>query len=385
MVYFDNAATSFPKPIQVQRAAAEAIRFYGGNPGRSGHNISMRTAAKVFSVREKAAAMFGAQPENVIFTLNCTMALNMAIKGAMAGGGHVVLSSMEHNSAIRPVHAMSRTGEVQYSIARVEELDPERTVQNFRSELRQDTRLVVCTYASNLSGTVLPIREIGAMCRENGILFLVDAAQGAGIFPIHMENLGIDILCAAGHKGLFGTTGTGLLILGEGVELATILEGGTGSASLDLEQPDFYPDRLESGTINTVGVLSMGAGMDYLNARGIGRIYRREMDYCAWVYRELSRMPHVKLLAESFRMGEKAPIVSFNVGDFPSEEVAAYLNRRGFALRGGFHCAGLAHCTLGTQKQGAVRFSPSHFNTPQQIAQFLTEIQKIKKIGLPKG
>ncbi len=385
MVYFDNAATSFPKPLPVQRAAAQAIRFYGGNPGRSGHAISMRTAAKVFSVREKAAAFFGAQPENVIFTLNCTMALNMAIKGVLADGGHVVLSSMEHNSAIRPVHAMSHTGDVSYSIARVVEADPEQTVQNFRSQLRQDTRLIICTYASNLTGTVLPIKEIAALCKENGILFLVDAAQGAGLFPIDMEKLGIDILCAAGHKALYGTTGTGLLILREGLKLSTILEGGTGSASLDLEQPDFYPDRLESGTVNTVGVISMGAGMDFLRAKGMNRIYCREMEYCSWVYRELSRMSHVKLLAESFRMGEKAPLVSFNIENEASEEVAAHLSRKGFALRGGFHCAGLAHCTLGTQNQGAVRFSPSHFNTPQQVSQFLTEIQKIKKFGLYKG
>lgn len=385
MVYFDNAATSFPKPLPVQRAAMEAIQHYGGNPGRSGHAISMRTAARVFSVREKAAALFGAQPENVIFTLNCTMALNLAIKGAMAGGGHVVLSSLEHNSAIRPVHALSKTGEVEYSIARVAELDPEQTVRNFKSALRPDTRLVICTYASNVTGTVPPIREIGALCRENGILFLVDAAQGAGVFPIRMDALNIDLLCTAGHKGLYGTTGTGLLIIREGVELATVLEGGTGSASLDLEQPSFCPDRLESGTINTVGVISLGAGMDFIQAKGMGNIYRREMELCSWAWRELSRMPHVELLSRSFRMGEKAPLVSFNIKGTPSEEVASHLNRRGFALRGGFHCSGLAHCTLGTQRQGAVRFSPSHFNTPQQVGAFLAEIQKIKKFGLSKG
>lgn len=385
MIYFDNAATSFPKPLCVRRAALDAIRYYGGNPGRSGHALSMRAAEKVFGVREQAAAFFGAQPENVIFTLNCTMALNLAIKGILSRGGHAVISSLEHNSVVRPLHALREAGTADYSVAEVRELDPEQTVRNFRAALRTDTRAIICTAASNLTGVILPLQELSALCREYGLLFVVDAAQGAGVLPIHMQELGIDILCTAGHKGLYGTTGTGLLILREGVMLDTVLEGGTGSTSLELEQPDFYPDRLESGTVNTVGILSLGAGLRFVSRLTPAAIYRREFLLCRYVWRELSLMPGVELLTRSFCPGEKAPIVSFNLRGEDSAAVASYLSRRGFALRGGFHCAALAHRQLGTAGQGAVRFSPSHFNTDQQVLLFLNEMKKIQKNGCKSG
>ncbi|MGI5892965.1 MAG: aminotransferase class V-fold PLP-dependent enzyme [Candidatus Merdivicinus sp.] len=385
MIYFDNAATTFPKPPCVQRAALNAIRIYGGNPGRSGHRISMQTAEKIYAVRELAASFFDAQPENVIFTLNCTMALNIAIKGVLADGGHVITSSLEHNSVIRPIHAMSQKGIVTYSIAPVNELDPQATVQAFRNLIRSDTRAIVCTAASNLTGTILPLHELATLCHEYGLLFIVDAAQAAGVIPLSMKEIGIDILCTAGHKGLYGTTGTGLLILRDGILPATILEGGTGSASLELDQPDFLPDRLESGTVNTVGILSLGAGMRFVEKLTLPEIYQYEMNLCGWVWKELHAMSHVTLLTQSFHMQEKVPIISFNIDGEDSAVVAQYLSQKGFALRGGFHCAGLAHRQLGTTGQGAVRFSPSHFNTEQQTALFLTEIKKIQKNGLRKG
>ena len=385
MIYFDNAATSFPKPPAVLKAAGQAIRFYGGNPGRSGHDFSLRAAEKVFSVRQKAADFFGVQPENVVFTLNCTMALNMAIKGALAGGGHAVTSSMEHNSVARPLHALSKMGKASYSVARVEELSPEKTLANFRSLLRSETKAIVCTYASNVSGTVLPIRELAAFCKEKGLLFIVDGAQAAGMLPINLERMGIDVLCVPGHKGLYGTTGTGMLLTREGVELAPLLEGGTGSSSLELDQPMEMPDRLESGTVNTPGIMTLGAGMDFVSSRTVEAVYRYEMSLCGWVYRELSAMSGVKPVAGSFKMGEKAPLVSFNLEGVDSAAVAEALNRAGFALRGGFHCAGLAHQTLGTEKQGAVRFSPSHFNSTEEVGRFLATIKKFQKNGLLRG
>ena len=380
MIYLDSAATTLRKPPSVARACAYAIDHLA-TPGRGGHRPAMAAAETAFACRWEAAALFDVpEPDRVVFTFNATHGLNIAIKTLVKPGSTVLISGYEHNAVTRPLRAIPN---VTIKAAESPLFDRAAALEAFRRELTPEVDAVVCTHVSNVFGFILPIGDIAALCRQRGVPLIVDASQSAGCLPLSFRELGAAFVAMPGHKGLYGPQGTGLLLCGDGAE--PLLEGGTGSASLDLEQPDFYPDRLESGTINTVGVLSMGAGMDYLNARGIGRIYRREMDYCAWVYRELSRMPHVKLLAESFRMGEKAPIVSFNVGDSPSEEIAAYLNRRGFALRGGFHCAGLAHCTLGTQKQGAVRFSPSHFNTPQQIAQFLTEIQKIKKIGLPKG
>lgn len=385
MIYFDNAATSFPKPPCVCRAAQAAIRVYGGNPGRSGHQLSMQTAEKIYNVREAVAEFFGAQPENVIFTLNCTMALNLAIKGLLANGGHVITSSLEHNSVIRPLYALQKEGRANYSIAAVNEMDPEETIRNFRALIRSDTRAILCTAASNLTGTILPLRRLAALCREFGLLFLVDAAQGAGVLPLRMDEIGIDVLCTAGHKGLYGTTGTGLLILREGLLPDTILEGGTGSTSLELEQPDFLPDRLESGTVNTVGILALGAGMRFVKRLTPAEIYRYEFGLCQTVWQELAAMPHIELLTQSFRFGEKAPIVSFNVKGQDSANIASYLSRKGFALRGGFHCAALAHRQLGTTTQGAVRFSPSHFNTAQQTELFLSEIKKIQKIGQISG
>ena len=385
MIYFDNAATSFPKPQNVQLAVADAVRVYGGNPGRSGHKISMRVSEKIFGVRQKAAGFFGAQPENVVFTLNCTMALNMAIKGIMGRSGHIITSSLEHNSVIRPIHALSRQSDVTYSVAAVAEEDPEQTVRNFRSLIRSDTKAIACTYASNVSGTVLPIRELGALCRAKGIFFIVDAAQAAGVFSINIRELGIHCLCMAGHKGLYGTTGTGLLILGEGVPIEPILEGGTGSNSLELEQPDFLPDRLESGTINTVGILALGAGFDFLTHHRPEVVYQYEMALCSRVYSEMKTMENVQLVANSFRLREKAPLVSFNIRGTGSAAVAEYLSGRGFALRGGLHCAGLAHQSFGTVEQGAVRFSPSSFNNTKQVGAFLEEVKKIQKMGLLRG
>ncbi len=376
MVYFDNAATTFPKPQTVLFAVNDAVKNYGGNPGRSGHRISMKISEKVFEVRRKTGDLFGASPENVVFTLNCTHALNMAIKGVMAKGGHIVTSSLEHNSVLRPIYAMAEKGNVSYSIAEVFE-NGEKTLNSFKEAVKPDTKAMVCTFASNVSGTVLPIKELSAFCREKGIVFILDAAQGAGMFRIDMKD--IDILCAAGHKGLYGTTGTGLLIFGHDFDVDTIIEGGTGSNSLELLQPDFLPDRFESGTLNTVGVLSLGAGIDTVLNNGIENIYRYEMALCMRVYNELKAMKNVSLIADSFKLFEKAPIVSFNIKNFDSAKLAGLLSDKGYMLRGGFHCAALAHRQFGTDKTGAVRFSPSHFNTTKQVNDFLYVIRKIDK------
>lgn len=382
MVYLDNAATSYPKPQSVLTAATNAIRIYGGNPGRSGHWLSMQISEKVYQVREKLGTFFHAEPEQVVFTLNCTHALNLAIKGVMADGGHIILSNLDHNSVLRPIYAMQQLGRISYSIAEVCEEDPEQTVQHFKDCINRDTKAIVCSYASNVSGVVLPIAELSALCKEHGLIFIVDAAQAAGTFPIDVRTLGIDLLCAAGHKGLYGTTGTGVLIFSRELALATLMEGGTGSDSLMPEQPDFYPDRFESGTINTVGILSLGAGIDYLNSKPDGKLYRYEMALCTRLYHGLQQIPDIRLIQQSFRLGEKAPIVSFNIGDYDSTLVTDYFSQKGYMLRGGLHCAGLAHRYYGTERQGAVRFAPSGFNSTQQVNNFLREVKKIQKSGL---
>lgn len=381
MVYFDNAATTYPKPQSVQFAVSDAIKSYGGNPGRSGHRVSMKVSQKVFEVRKKVADFFGAEIENVIFTLNCTHALNMAIKGVMTKGGHIITSSLEHNSVLRPIYALAEEGKISYSIAEVSE-SKEESLKAFLDCIRPDTKAIVCTYASNVSGTVLPIKELSDLCKQKGIIFIVDGAQGAGMFPINIKELGIDIFCTAGHKGLYGATGTGLMILNTDTKLSTVFEGGTGSNSLELMQPDFYPDRFESGTLNTVGIISLGAGLDFLLGKGIDELYRYEMALSVRVYNELKQMKNINLIADSFKLFEKAPIVSFNIKDIDSTLVTEYLSNKGYMLRGGFHCAPFAHKSFKTDSQGAVRFSPGHFNNPHQINLFLGEIRKIQKNGL---
>lgn len=379
MIYLDNAATTFPKPQSVLKSAVDGVRIYGGNPGRSGHKISMRTSQKIFSVREQFAGFFHVSVEQIVFTSNCTHALNLAIKGVMQSGGHIILSNLEHNSVIRPIHALHKKGNVEYDIASVCEGDPEQTLKNFAKLLKPNTKAIVCTHASNVTGMIMPIRELGQLCRQRGLFFIVDAAQTAGVLPIDMKAMNIDILCTAGHKGLYGTTGTGLMVLNTDKLIDTLLEGGTGSVSIDLNQPEFLPDRYESGTINTVGICSMGAGLNFIRHRGLDRIYRHEFQLCSRLYNELSRNPNIKTYIKDFRPGEFVPIVLFNINGKTSTEAVEQLSRKGICLRGGLHCAPLIHRTLGTEDIGAIRVSPSIFNTQNDISLFLKELKQICK------
>ena len=216
MIYFDNAATTFPKPPAVVQAANDALRFYGGNPGRSGHRMSMAVSEKVYDVRRKAGAFFGAEPENVIFTLNCTHALNIALQGVMAEGGHIIASCLDHNAVLRPLEAMAQKGQISYSIADVIESDPEKTLDNFACLICPDTKAIVCTHASNVTGTLLPVEKLGQLCRERGLLFILDAAQTAGTLPVKLS-MGPDIICTAGHKGLLAAPGPGCWCFGRGL------------------------------------------------------------------------------------------------------------------------------------------------------------------------
>lgn len=336
----------------------------------------MRISEKIYNIRSKAAAFFGAEPENVIFTPGCTQSLNIALKGVMADGGHVIVSKLDHNAVLRPLEAMAEKGQITWSAADVFEDDPDETVRSFERLICRDTRAIVCTHASNVTGTVLPVEKIAALCRRHGLFFILDAAQTAGVLPVRLS-MGPDIICLPGHKGLGAATGIGLLVMREGIDLPPLTEGGTGSDSLLLGQPAFSPDRHESGTLNTVGILSLGAGLDDIARRGLARTHRFESSLCGQFCSGLCRIPGVTVLTRSFRPAEKAAIVSFNVRDLDSAAVAAALSDRGFMLRGGFHCAALAHPFLGTEKQGAVRFSPGPFNTPAEVEALLRTVKKI--------
>ncbi|MCD7741656.1 MAG: aminotransferase class V-fold PLP-dependent enzyme [Ruminococcus sp.] len=372
MINFDNSATSFPKPASVRAAVNLAITKYGGNPGRGGHALSTITAEQVYNVRQSAAELFGAAPENTIFTANCTLALNMAIKGIMQYGGHIIISDHEHNAVFRPVYALAKTRGVTFSVLHLGD-DDEQTLSELRRLIRNDTRCVCCTVASNVTGRISPYREIASLCKSYGLCFIADAAQAAGILDISLAD-GFDFICTAGHKALYGPSGTGLLISSGEYELSTIIEGGTGVASSQAEQPDFLPERLESGTVNTMGILGLGAGIDFVKSKTPGSILEHETALCNRLEQSLNDINGVKL----YTCKRKVPILSFNVGELPSAQVCSLLSQRGFALRGGLHCAALTHRTLGTLDQGTIRFSPSVFNSSHQVDALTREIQRIK-------
>lgn len=372
MINFDNSATSFPKPDVVKKAVFEAMTRYGGNPGRSGHKISIETAEAVYSARTAAADFFGAEPDNVVFTQNCTHALNTAIKGTSSAGCHIIISSLEHNSVLRPVHALSK-GTCSYSIAQVSQSDSE-TVENFSRLITPHTKIIACTLGSNVTGQILPFRGIAELCKKHGICFIADGAQACGVIPVSLSD-GINILCTAGHKSLYGPSGTGLLVTDGKYRINPIMEGGTGSASMEREQPDFLPDSLESGTINTSGAIGLGAGIKFVEKLGMDRIFDHESKLCRIFIHEtenIGRMTVYRGETENY-----LPIVSFNVAGLSANETAAKLSDMGFALRGGLHCSGLAHTSLGTVPDGTVRFSPSVFNTEKEVNALASALKKI--------
>ncbi len=378
MLYFDNAATTFPKPQSVINAVNSALINYGGNPGRAGHNMAMRVSEKIFSVRRTVAKFFNADVENVTFTQNCTMSLNIAIKGILNDGDHILCSCLEHNSVIRPIVKLYNDGKITYDIATVYENDID-TINSFKLLIKENTKAIVCTHASNVTGHKMPIKQLGKLCKDYGLIFIVDAAQTAGVFPIDIQENNINILCMPGHKSLYGITGSGIIVLNHINKINTILEGGTGSVSVELSQPDFFPDRLESGTSNTAGILSIGAGIDFINQIGLEKIYSHEYKLCDYVYNKLSKIENVKLYTKNYQLKQNAPIIAFNIGAENSDKIVGILNNMNCALRGGLHCSPLAHEYYGTINTGMARFSPSIFTREQEVEQFVKNIQIISK------
>lgn len=374
MINFDNSATSFPKPASVKKAVNAALNRYGGNPGRSGHKLSIETAEAVYSSRCTAADFFGAEPDNVVFTQNCTHALNTAIKGTAQNGGHIIISSMEHNSVLRPVHAMYKQEKCTYSIAKVS-YDDDETVNNFARLITPKTRVIVCMAGSNVTGQIMPIQKLGNICRKNGICFIVDGAQACGVIPLKLED-GVNIICTAGHKSLYGPSGTGLLITDGKYDILPIMEGGTGSLSMELDQPNFLPDSLEAGTVNTCGAIGLGAGIKFVSELGLDRIYTHESRLCGKLISALKQMKNVTVYRDE-RVKSYLPVVSFNIDNMTANETADRLSDMGFALRGGLHCSGLAHTALGTVPDGTVRFSPSVFNAESETDALIYAIKTI--------
>ena len=384
MIYFDNGATTFPKPQSVVRAVSSAMQNYGANPGRSGHKMSLKASEIIFNCRENAAALFGVEtPDRIIFTDNCTTALNTVIKGLLKSGDHAVISSLEHNAVARPLEHLKQRG-VSFSVAQVFEGDDEATIESFRKAVRNNTKLVVCTAASNVFGIRPPVERIAALCRIYNILFCVDAAQSAGVVPVNMSGSGIDFLCAPGHKGLYGPMGTGILAINSDILPESLTQGGTGSMSSSLEQPETLPDKYESGTPNLPGIAGLNAGLKFVMERGEANILSAETAKAQRLYDGLASMRDVVLYTARPQITTHVPVISFNVRGHDSEQIAALLSDRfNIAVRAGLHCAPLAHKSFGTEEQGTVRAVISVYTKPAQIDYFLLSLKKIINL-LPK-
>ncbi len=377
MIYLDNAATTFPKPRSVYNIWQKAMSVYGANPGRSGHAFSVKTAEAVFRAREICAGFFGGDVENTVFTLNCTTALNFAVKGISRLGCNIIMSDIEHNAVSRPVYAAVKDNSGSCKIFETAD-DDEQTLKNAERAISENTTALVCTAASNVIGRRNPIAKLGELCREHNICFIVDAAQGAGVLPLKMSQ-GINILCAAGHKGLYGPMGTGLMITDGKYPLKTIIEGGTGSASESILQPDFMPDRFESGTINTAGVIALGAGVDFVRHKTIDAVYRHEIGLCIKFCREAKKLGNITLYNDINELNYQmyAPVVSFNINGISSSQGAEYLSDNGIFLRAGLHCAPLCHKKIGTIDKGTIRFSPSVFTNENEVGALLKALSRI--------
>jgi len=375
--YLDNAATSLPKPPGVAEAVAAAIRR-AGNPGRSGHILSVRSARDLFTARERLAELFGAgDSSRFVFTENATAALNQAIKGTLRPGDHVVTTSVEHNSVMRPLRRMEESG-VRVTVVRAGAdgvVDARAVVAAFRRE----TRMVVLVHASNVSGAIQPVGAVVAAARKRGVLTLVDAAQTAGAVPIDLSSLPVDLLAASGHKGLLGPQGTGFLYVRDGVDVVPLVEGGTGSRSESDHQPDFYPDALESGTQNSVGVAGLAVSLAWLLRKGVDAVRRREIALVEELLTGLSRIPGVSVFGPP-DPSRRASVVSFLVDGLDPAEVGRRLEREhGVLVRAGLHCSPNGHRTLGTFPAGTVRVSPGPFTTRGEIARLLSGVRKIRR------
>jgi len=379
MVYFDNAATSGVKPKEVIEAVNRSLREFSVNPGRGGYKESVKCSEEIYRCRKKVSRFFGANaPERVIFTANCTTALNTVIKGIVRPGDHVVISGLEHNAVARPLYEMTKSG-VKLDIAEVIFGDWDATVRSFERLIRKDTRLVVCTHASNVTGSVLPIGEIGEICAKRGVPFAVDAAQTAGVLPIDMKAQKIDYLCIAPHKGIFAPTGIGVLIaLGEIPK--TLTEGGTGSMSQSFYQPVDLPERFESGTVNVPGIFGLSAGIDFVENKGREKIMQHELKLSRKIYEGLRTLGGCRMYSEYPNEGRSVPTLSFNLRDIPSTEIAEYLGDHNIAVRAGLHCAPMAHRRLGTAETGTVRVSCSFFNTEREAEYLLNILKNYKRM-----
>lgn len=365
MIYFDNAATSLFKPPEVAEAVAAAITSFG-NDGRGAHGAALSSSRAIYETRVLLAELFGASdPEQVVFTMNATMALNMAIKGILKPQDHVITTAMEHNSVLRPLYEMEELG-VELTILPCDHLG-RVSYQEMEAAIKENTRAIICTHVSNVTGNVNDIHQIGAMCKKHQLLFLLDASQSAGVFPINMEKDGISVVCFTGHKGLLGPQGTGGLCIKRGLTLRPLVSGGTGVYSFLKGQPESMPEHLEAGTRNSHGIAGLHAALTYHKKYGIARIQKKEQELARYFYESLKNEKDLIFYGD-FEAKERGGIVTFNIGEYDSSLVSDELaSRFEIYTRAGAHCAPRMHESMGTKEQGAVRVSFSHQNTKEEV------------------
>lgn len=376
MIYLDNAATSYPKPEKVYDAVLDHMKNFGANPGRSGHQLALQAGRGIFKTRELIAKLFNIEnPMQVVFTCNATDSLNLAIKGVLKEGDHVITSSMEHNSVLRPIKSLESKG-IENTIIQCDS-DGFINTEDIKNAIRSNTKMIALTHGSNVTGTIMPIKEVGKIAKEANILFLVDGAQTGGIYDIDVNEMNIDLLALPGHKGLMGPQGTGFLYIRENLNVMHFKEGGTGSKSEELTQPQMMPDRYESGTANAPGISGLGAGIEFILREGLEKIRNHEKELTQYFIDELKKIELVKIYGPKDAEKQGA-VVSINIGSEDSSEIAYILDSAfNIAVRSGLHCAPLAHKTIGSFEQGTVRFGIGYFNTKEDIDKAIVAIKEI--------
>ena len=374
-MYFDNAATSFPKPESVYRAMDQFLRTAGANPGRSGHGMAVEADRAIARARARLARLLNApRPEQVVWTANCTEALNLALKGVLRPGDRVVTTALEHNAMARPLRGLERRG---VEVVRVPCPVGRFDLPAFLEQIRPGTRMVALTHASNVTGEALPVGEVGAACRRVGALLLADLAQTAGTLPVDVRAMHIDLAAMPGHKALLGPPGTGALYVGEGIRITPLREGGTGSASERDVQPEELPEALESGTVNSVGIAGLGAGIEWLEQTGIETIHAREMALFQQLWQGLAEVPNVTLYGP-LPGEERVAVLSCTLAGWEPSDAAAVLDQNfNIQCRPGLHCAPWAHESLGSLPAGTIRFSPGYFNTEDEVSGVVEAVREM--------
>ncbi|MBU3181357.1 aminotransferase class V-fold PLP-dependent enzyme [Clostridium psychrophilum] len=369
MIYLDNAATSFPKPPKVYSEVLRCMENYAANPGRSSHDMAIEASSKIMDTRQELSEFFNI-PDllNIVFTCNATQSLNIGIKGILKPGDHVISTVIEHNSVLRPLNYLSKKG-ITFTLLGVDK-NGYLNINNLKKEIRGNTKAIIINHTSNVLGTIQDIRLIGQIAKDSGIVFMVDASQSAGVISIDVERDNIDLLAFPGHKGLYGPQGTGGLYIREGVELDSFIQGGTGSESFSMNQPDFLPDRFESGTLNTPGIAGLYEGIRFIRKVGIENIRKHEIMLVEYLVEELSKLSYINIYG-GCDYKNRGAVVSLNIDNVDVSEVGELLNKHKIAVRTGFHCAPLIHNIIGTSKRGTVRISPGYFNNLEDIEELI--------------